>query len=68
MKEYIIIERFHKTDSNIWYDFSNIPQEHCYITICSLPLSSDRKALNRAKKINPCYEYVIKDNEYFNNN
>ena len=68
MKEYIIIERFHKTDKNIWYDFSNIPQEHRYITICALPITSDRKALNRAKKINPAYDYVIKNNESFNNN
>ena len=49
------------TDNNIWYDFSNIPQEQYYITICALPFKTDRKALNRAKKINPNYEYVIKD-------
>ena len=61
MKEYIIIERFHKTDNNIWYDFSNIPQKHNYITICALPIKTDRKAINRAKKINSNYEYIIKD-------
>ena len=59
--EYIIIERFHMTDNNIWYDFSNIPQEKYYVTICALPFKTDRKALNRAKKINPNYEYIIKD-------
>ena len=72
-KQYVIIERFNfiqdkNATNNIWYDFSNIPQEHCYITICALPITSDRKALNRAKKINPAYDYVIKNNESFNNN
>tara|TARA_R100000781_G_scaffold41421_1_gene28561 strand:- start:1037 stop:1246 length:210 start_codon:yes stop_codon:yes gene_type:complete len=65
-KEYIIIERFKfikdkNAINSIWYDFSNIPQEKNYITICALPITTDRKAINRAKKINPNYEYIIKD-------
>ena len=65
-KEYVIIERFNfiedkNATNNIWYDFSNIPQKHNYITICALPIKTDKKAINRAKKINPNYEYIIKD-------
>ena len=58
-KEYIIIEKF-KTALDTWYNFSNIPQDKYYITISALVFTSDRKAINRAKKINPNYEYIIK--------
>ena len=43
------------------YNFSNIPQTEYYITIGFLFLTSDRKAINRAKKINPNYTYIIKE-------
>tara|TARA_Y100001938_G_scaffold97882_1_gene134039 strand:+ start:1211 stop:1411 length:201 start_codon:yes stop_codon:yes gene_type:complete len=59
-QEYIIIDKF-KIGNQTWYDFSNIPQEQYYITIASLPFSTDRKAINRAKKINSNYEYVIRE-------
>lgn len=42
-----------------WYDFSTIPQGHRYIKVHTLNCSTDRKAKNRAKKINPAYEYEI---------
>ena len=59
-KQYIIIYKF-KIGSNYWYNFSNIPQEKYYITICNLCIKTDRKAINRAKRIDSNYEYVIKE-------
>lgn len=46
-----------------WYSFEGIPQDHRYIKIGSLRYSSDRKALNAAKKINPNFSYTIKQTQ-----
>ena len=44
--------KIHKfTDLTGWYSFKDIPQDNCYIKIDCLNCGSDRKALNRAKKI-----------------
>jgi len=45
---------------NGWYSFTDIPQENKYIKINSLNCGTDRKAMNRAKKINPNFSYKIK--------
>ena len=37
--------------NNGWYNFEDLPQEHNYIKICNLCCSTDRKAINRARKI-----------------
>ena len=50
-----------KRIGNGWYDFSKIPQEERYIKIHALNCGTDRKALNRAKKLFGVSEYEIKD-------
>lgn len=55
-KQVIEIERFGED----WYNFENIPQEHRYVKVHNLRYTSDRKALNSAKKINPNFAYKIK--------
>jgi len=55
-KQVIEIERF----NGDWYNFENIPQEHQYVKVCTLRYTTDRKALNAAKKINPQFIYKIK--------
>lgn len=57
-KKTIEVERF-----NDWYNFEKIPQDRRYIEIGSLRYSSDRKALNAAKKINPNFNYTIKQTQ-----
>ena len=42
-----------------WYSFEDVPQEGKYIKIGALNCGTDRKAINRAKRINPDYSYVI---------
>jgi hypothetical protein len=42
-----------------WYSFEKIPQEGRYIKVGALRFSTDRKAINTAKKINPNYKYVV---------
>lgn len=55
-KQTIEIERFGAD----WYNFEKIPQEHRYVKIHNLRHTTDRKALNSAKKINPNFNYKIK--------
>ncbi len=38
---------------NGWYDFTQLPQEKNYVKIDALNCGTDRKAMNRAKKICP---------------
>ena len=47
---------------NGWYSFADIPQEGNYVKIHVLKCGTDRKALNRAKRINPNYAYQIEPN------
>ena len=46
-----------------WYCFEKIPHDHRYVKIGSLRYSSDRKALNAAKEINPNFNYTIKQTQ-----
>jgi len=42
-----------------WYKFGMIPQEHRYIKIDCLRQSSQKKAINTAKKINSNFIYEV---------
>jgi hypothetical protein len=44
---------------NDWYNFENIDQTQNYFTISHLRFSTDRKAINEAKRINPSLEYEV---------
>ena len=42
-----------------WYSFEAIPQDGRYLIVGSLRYSTDRRAINAAKRINPNYNYVV---------
>ena len=44
---------------NGWYSFVNVPQEGRYIKVEALNCGTDRKAINRARKINPGFDYFV---------
>ncbi len=55
MLKNINIEKF----GGDWYCFESVPQEGRYIKVANLRQSSDRKAINTAKKLNPNFNYNI---------
>tara|TARA_B000000532_G_scaffold35169_1_gene24683 strand:+ start:3888 stop:4067 length:180 start_codon:yes stop_codon:yes gene_type:complete len=48
---------------NDWYSFNELPQEGNYIKIDALRCSTDRKAINRARKILGNKKAIIKIKE-----
>ena len=42
-----------------WYNFGEIDQTQNYVKISNLRFSTDRKAINQAKRINPSLEYEV---------
>lgn len=61
--ETITITKRKPHNDKVWYDFSNIPQERNYIQVGCLVYTSDRKAINQAKRINPNYTYKIEEDK-----
>lgn len=49
--------------SGNWYNFEGVPQEHRYIQVHNLRFTDDRKALCSAKKINPNFDYKIRQED-----
>lgn len=46
-----------------WYNFEELPQEHSYFQIHNMRCETDRKAINRARKILGNKKAIIKIKE-----